>query len=169
MKCEDIKRQLDDYLSGSLPAPNSILIEYHLQNCMACMDLLLPSDQELERLLAADWYAADPSPDFTSKVMSKLKPRLSWQRIFWLVVGWSGYTAIWMTVALYWLFPSVFTTIFSRFGWVLRAGRAVYVTISTLVETASRFNLSATGAVILVVFTALIFLTISKMEKEGLA
>ncbi len=169
MKCEDIKRQLDDYLNGALATPNAMLVEHHLENCLSCMDLLLPSDPELESLLAADWYAADPSPDFASKVMSKLKPRLSWQRVFFLVVGWSGYMAVWMTVALYWLFPGLFSTIFTRFGWVLRLGRAGYVTISTLVQTASRFSLSTAGVVILFAFTALIFLTINKIEKEGLA
>lgn len=169
MNCEDVKRQLDKYLAGALPGAQATRIEQHLESCLTCADLLLPSDAEIDALLAADWYAADPSPDFSSRVISRLKPHPSWLQIFWVIAGWSGYMAVWMVVALYWLFPSMFSVIGSKFSWILRAGHAGYVAIRTLVETAAKFNLSTAGAVFLFAFTALIFLTINRIEKEGLA
>jgi len=133
------------------------------------MDLLLPSDPEIDARLASDWYAADPSPEFVSRVMSRLQPRLSWQRICLVIAGWSSYMAVWTIVALYWLFPSLFSAVGSKFGWVFRVAHTAYVALLTLLQIAAKFNLSTAGAIFLFAFTALIFLTINKISKEGLA
>lgn len=70
MHCEDIQRQLEEYLDGNLPIDRHDAISGHLQSCAACRQVYSQSRQL--RLALQTMPVAPPRAGYTQRVLSFL-------------------------------------------------------------------------------------------------
>jgi hypothetical protein len=74
-KCEDIRKELEAYLSDEIDEPQKSRIDEHLQGCHNCSQAL----RQLTNLSGVldSWQALDPSPLMYEKLKARMKARVS--------------------------------------------------------------------------------------------
>lgn len=79
MECKEVIRKLDAYLENRLNDIEAHKVEKHLERCVGCKK----EYEELKEIfdILSSHPAVLPPEDFTSKVMSQIKPRLKQDRI----------------------------------------------------------------------------------------
>lgn len=101
MDCNQLQQNIDDYLDGELPPGEQRLADSHLTSCADCRNKL-SQVQELRRALRA-LPVPPPSPDFTTRVLSKA--RQTQKRRQGLIEGLGAAMAaslvIWIGIALF--------------------------------------------------------------------
>jgi hypothetical protein len=92
MHCENAKRQLDEYLDGSLPASEHAAITGHLQQCAGCRQTFEQAQQLLSALHAMP--VAPPQPGYARRVTGFLhttteKPVSRFHIPLWFATGFA--------------------------------------------------------------------------------
>lgn len=81
MRCEDIQKELEAFLSNEIDEPKRSEIQSHLDECQNCSGVL----QQLKRLseVLQTWKGIEPSPMTYEKLKTRMKAhKSSWGRVF---------------------------------------------------------------------------------------
>lgn len=93
MHCENLQRQLDDYLTGNLSDPAASAVTMHLQHCDACRRRYLQMQKLLHALHTLP--VAPPRAGYARRVLAFLphkqdRPAPARQRISWYTTGFAS-------------------------------------------------------------------------------
>lgn len=168
MKCNDVNRLCEDYLSGQLPRSSSKQIEAHLVSCPHCAQLLLIEDQELDSLLHSSWHISSPPAGFADRVMQQVanKNRMSW---LWLAAVWVGYSSLWVLGALLMVFRNKLTWVTGLAFDTVNFLRSMSRVLRIIAEAMQLYSFSTTGLIIVFAAAAIVFVGIGLISKEELA
>ena len=81
MRCEDIQKELEAFLSNEIDEPKRSEIQSHLDECQNCSGVL----RQLKRLskVLKTWKEIEPSPMMYEKLKTRMKAhKSSWGRVF---------------------------------------------------------------------------------------
>lgn len=170
MRCQQVEELLDEYLAGCLPPPLARQLEAHLQHCAACSALLLPQDEQLDALLADDWFALPPTADLAEQVMRRAATsRISWRQLWWVGLAWSGYVAVWLLIALGLWQPGLLSGLFAWHRQVAHLLAPLWTAALAVWRTLGLVRLSPLACMLLLLFAGLAIYGLKRLEKEGLA
>ena len=147
MKCNDVNRLSEDYLSGLLSQSRSNDIEEHLANCPHCVQLLLVEDQEFDALLYSSWHLTSPSDGFANGVMQRVESskKLSW---LWLAAVGLSYTSLWLLGIVLVLLRQNVTVVMAQVSHMVSFARSMSRVLVLIVEAAQLYSISTTGLIV---------------------